>query len=495
MLDVNLSPCFVLDRKEKVSGSDSTMDEMQLTLEPGSFRDRTSSVFYGVGGEVYRGLDETALANWAAFSSSEFGSRAMREGKIAQTSLLDAEAFPEKNGWAAALEHERIPFVSYPYEWCFGMLKDAALLHLELLSAALEEGMIIKDSSAYNIQWRGAEPVFIDIPSFEKWKSGEPWVGYKQFCEMFLFPLMLAAYKGLPFQPLLRGDIDGIPVEFCSRLLSLRDLFRPGCFAHVYLQSKLQATYANTSRSMKKELASSGFNAEIIKINVRKLRRLVSRLDLKHDTTTWSDYETVSMTNNTYTERDQQQKADFVRRAAAHRRHPLVWDLGCNTGMFSKIAAESADCVVAMDFDHLAVEKLYRSLKGSEVKNVLPLVANVANASPAQGWRGTERKRFEDRGKPSLVLGLALMHHIVISANVPLSEFIDWLASLGADVVLEFVIRRDPMVQKLLLNKDDNYSDYTLDNFERLVKERFSVADEIEVNSGQRKLFHCTARS
>ncbi|MCB0344978.1 MAG: hypothetical protein KDD66_07665 [Bdellovibrionales bacterium] len=462
--------------------------------ESGSFRDRSNRVVYH-NGEVYRMLDSDALASWRDISATEFFERALKRGDIvatAETDQLAAESSARK--WAGALKHERIPFVSYPYEWCFGMLKDAALLHLDLLLEALEEGLMIKDSSAYNIQWRGTKPVFIDTPSFEKWNSGEPWIAYRQFCEMFLFPLMLASYKGVPFNTYLRGDIDGIPVEVCSRLLSFRDYFRRGCFSHVYLQSKLQKRYSDSNRDVKSELSSAGFHAELIKINVRKLKKLVSGLTIGISKTTWSDYEAVSISNDTYTEGNQQQKADFVRSAVLSKPQSMVWDLGCNTGVYSRIAAESAEQVVAMDFDPLAVEKLYQTLKQASSGNVLPLVVNIANASPAQGWRGGERKRLEDRGKPSLVLGLALMHHLVLSANVPLDQLMGWLASLQADLVLEFVTRHDPMVKKLLLNKTDNYSDYTIENFEELIQQHHQIKSRVELNNRQRVLYHCIAR-
>ena len=155
----------------------------------------------------------------------------------------DAGPLPDGGG---LVEHARIPFVSYPYEWPFGMLKDAALLHLALMRDALAEGFILKDSSPYNVQWRGARPVFIDIPSFEPLGPGEPWVGYRQFCELMLYPLMLQAYRGIDFRPWLRGRIDGIPAEEMRRLLSSRDLLRAGVLLHVVAQSLLQRRYSGS---------------------------------------------------------------------------------------------------------------------------------------------------------------------------------------------------------------------------------------------------------
>lgn len=458
--------------------------------EAASFRDRSSRVIYR-DSEVFRLLDAQALSAWKNFSSTKFASKAMARGDIIQTTEASAMLASTNGSWAGVLQHERLPFVSYPYEWCFGMLKDAALLHLELLLEALEEGLMIKDSSAFNIQFKDCRPVFIDIPSFEKWKPGEPWIAYRQFCEMFLFPLMLGAYKGIEFQPLLRSDLDGISADYCRKLFSARDFLRGGAFSHVYLQAKLQKAFANSNRSVKRELSASGFHTELIKINVRKIRKLISKMEFAAADSTWSEYEKVSLSNDTYGSEDQRVKAQFIREVCEWKPREEVWDLGCNTGTYALVAADHADRVLAMDADHLAVERLYQNLKNKEIKNVLPLVMNVCNLSPAQGWKGLERKRLEERSQPSLVLALALIHHVVISANVPMVQLIEWLASLEADLVIEFATREDPMVQRLLLNKEDNYCDYAQDYLEQTLKRFFSIESVKPLNAGQRLLFAC----
>ncbi len=458
--------------------------------EAASFRDRSSRVIYR-DSEVFRLLDAQALSAWKDFSSTKFASKAMARGDIIQTTEASAMLASTNGSWAGALQHERLPFVSYPYEWCFGMLKDAALLHLELLLEALEEGLMIKDSSAFNIQFKDCRPVFIDIPSFEKWKPGEPWIAYRQFCEMFLFPLMLGAYKGIEFQPLLRSELDGISADYCRKLFSARDFLRGGAFSHVYLQAKLQKAFANSNRSVKRELSASGFHTELIKINVRKIRKLISKMDFAAADSTWSEYEKVSLSNDTYGSEDQRVKAQFIGEVCEWKPREEVSVLGCKTGTYALVAADHADRVLAMDADHLAVERLYQNLKKKEIKNVLPLVMNVCNLSPAQGWKGLERKRLEERSQPSLVLALALIHHVVISANVPMVQLIEWLASLEADLVIEFATREDPMVQRLLLNKEDNYCDYAQDYLEQTLKRFFSIESVKQLNGGQRLLFAC----
>jgi hypothetical protein len=460
--------------------------------EPGSFRDREGRVLLR-DGVVLRVLSQSAMEDWQSLSSTQLFTRAVSEGKIIPTRLADVsdeELAALSERWVGALEHERIPFISYPYEWSFSMLKQAALLHLELLLAALDDDLILKDSSAYNIQWRGSSPVHIDIPSFTRLQPGEAWVGYLQFCQLFLYPLMLTAYKNLPFQPWLRGAIDGInPIE-CRRIMSLRDHLRPGVLTHVFLQSQLQASTADSKTSMRGELRQLGFSKSLIVNNAGKLQRTVKKMRWQERRSEWVAY----ATDHSYQEEDERQKQEFVSRAVGLRHWKTVWDLGCNTGVYSRIAAENADSVVAIDGDHLAVERFFIELQQEGPGNILPLVMNLADPSPNLGWRGQERQSLTARGPAELILFLALIHHMVISANIPLEELVDWLAELGSHLVIEFVTKRDAMVQKLLLNKDDIYSDYELANFERCVDQYFETMAREALQEGTRVLYFLAPR-
>jgi precorrin-6B methylase 2 len=458
-------------------------------IESGSFRDPNGRVFY-FRDNIYRGLGEKAFCDWKALSSKKLFPRFLAAGKLVGTTHIDptAEGIPPDliQGWAAVLKHQSIPFVSYPYEWSFSMLKDAALLQLELLLAALDEDMILKDSSSFNIQWFGTTPVFIDIPSFEIHQQHEPWIGYRQFCQLFLYPLFLQAYKNVDFHPWLRGSIDGITPEQFNNLMSIRDLSRSGVFSNVFLQAKLQNHYGSANRDIKDELRKACFNKKLIEANVRRIQKLVQNLEWERSKSEWSNY----ASTHSYSDSDHNRKAEFVRETVSLRRWPLVWDIGCNTGMFSKIAAENADCVIAMDSDHLAIDHLYRTLSKDGVKNILPLVANIADASPNLGWRGLERKELVGRGKPELTLCLALIHHIVIGANIPLQEFVQWLASLNTSLVIEFVTKDDDMVKTLLRNKEDHYTDYDIENFEKHLAGSFKLIRKEVLESRTRILYY-----
>jgi hypothetical protein len=463
-----------------------------LDRDPGSYRDRNSAVFYH-NGEIFRGVSARALANWKRLTATRFFADFTARGSIVPTELVSEPDWENLDQpWAAVLKHDLIPFVSYPYEWTFGMLKDAALLHLELMLAALDEDFILKDSSPYNVQWRGGRPVFIDIPSFEVLEQGQPWVGYRQFCELFLYPLMLLAYKGVDFRPWLRGSIDGISAASLRPLLSLRDLMRSGVVMHVVAHNALQRRYSGRERNVRSALAQAGFDKRLIVRNVLNLRNTISTMVVDGGKTGWSDY----ARTHSYGEADFEAKRAFVRNAARFRRWRRVWDLGCNTGIFSQIAAEHADYVVAMDGDWMAVEHLYQSQKGhAGAGSILPLVINLSDPSPGQGWRGRERKSLPERGKPDLTLCLALIHHVVISANIPMADFMRWLAGLGTALVIEFVARDDEMVETLLRNKDDQYDDYRADVFAALLSELFEVRDSQTLKGGKRSIYFALPRN
>jgi hypothetical protein len=460
-----------------------------LTKEPGSFRDKNNQVIY-LQDKVCRCLSPEALEDWRRLEAARFYAELRQEGKLVASKLVDvvpSDAPPSSPPWSAMLEHETIPFISYAYEWSFGMLKEAALLQLELLRLALGEGMILKDATPFNFQWLGTRPVFIDIPSFTRWIPGHPWMGYRQFCEMFLYPLFLQAYRDIPFHGWLRGSIDGFPLEACRHVWSLRDLFRPGILTHVFLHAGFQKEFAQTERTIKNDLQGAGFHKELILANVRRLEKLVMSLRWRQSGSEWSGY----ADERNYAPTDLELKRKFVREFARQKPRRLVWDLGCNTGEFSRIAAETGATVVAMDSDPWVVEKLYRELRAGPPSPILPLVMNLSDPTPALGWRGMERKALTGRGRPDLTLCLALAHHLVITANVPLPEFILWLAELGSDLVIEFVMPEDPQVQRLLRNKEGRHDDYNRGHFEQLLRGAFEVQEILPLPMGTRYIYSC----
>ncbi|HEY8769437.1 MAG TPA: class I SAM-dependent methyltransferase [Thermoleophilaceae bacterium] len=453
-------------------------------LEPGSFRDPESRVFYA-DDKVYRSLSKDGLEDFEALAASGL----LEDERVVGTERAEGVAGLEgllAKETAGVLRHDLIPFISYPYEWTFSMLKDAALVQLDLLLAALEKDLVLKDSSPYNVQWRGAKPVFVDVGSFERLREGEPWIAYRQFCMLYLYPLLLQSVKNVPFQPWLRGAIDGITPAQMRGLASGRDRFRRGWTTNVFLHARLEQHYGDKGGEVKRDVKKAGFNKAILVANVRKMRKFVSRLEWDPPEGVWVAYGE----RNSYTDDDAKRKDEFVREVATSREWPLVWDIGANNGRYSRIAAEGAKTVLAVDADQGPVELLYRTLRDEGDEKILPLTMNLADPSPGLGWRGLERKSMPERGKPDLVLALAVIHHVAMSANVPVKEFVDWLSSLGCSLVIEFPTREDPMVKKLMAPKRDGlHPDYELGFFERCLGETFEIERSERLESGTRVLY------
>lgn len=446
--------------------------------DPGSFRDPASRVVLG-DQVVTRLLDERGRADWRALSRSRLFAAAVDDGRlIAATEIDTAEAM-------GALEHPRLPFVSYPFEWTFSMLRDAALLQLDLMTAALAEGLILKDATPYNIQFPAGRPQFIDVGSFERYRPGDPWIGYRQFCRQFLYPLMMRAWVGIPFQPWLRGDSEGPTASQMWQMIpAVRKTF-PAAILHVGLQARAEA--AMKGEAVRRSLAEAGFSADLIVANVRRLVRLVESLEWDHDDETWSRYHGYD-----HVARDRDSKSAFLAAAMDEVAPRTVVDLGANDGHFSRVAVQKGAVAIAVDGDEAVLDRLYHSLPdGLEIVCVL---TDLSNPSPSQGFAGVERPALFDRAHPDLVIAYGLIHHLIYTASVPPVTVIEWLASFGCSVVVEFVAPDDPMVERLTANKrpEELHADRTREDFERLASQWFTVVAEADMPGGTRRVYHLT---
>ena len=390
------------------------------------------------------------------------------------------------------LRHDRVATWSYPYEWSFEMLRDAALLQLNLTRAALAEGITTKDASSYNIQFAGARPFFVDVGSFERLRRSEPWPGYRQFCELFLNPLLVQALRDVPFQPLLRGSVHGIPPVVAADLLRGSGHLTKGVFTHVKLHARAERRYADADleRDLKAELKRAGFGPAVVDAQLKNLEKAVRGLTWGRQASTWSDYSDRSH----YGAADLEAKERFV--AAAVSPGASVLDLGANDGHFSRLALRAgAGSVVAVDGDDLVVDRLYRDLRAEGEQRILPLVLDLSDPSPALGWRSRERRSFVDRVRPDLVLCLAVVHHLALTNTVPLDEIVAFLADFGAPLVVEFPHDDDPMAARLLARKRAGVFDaYHRDNWERALAARFDVHATETLPGGTRTLYRAAPR-
>jgi len=463
-----------------------------VILEPGSFRDPAGAVVLQ-GGRVFRYLTGAAGDDLLALLDAPWFQQLVEVGAVAGSRPLKRTEAPSLFAIDAdvtvVVEHPRIEFVSYAYEWPFEMLRAAAQHQLELTSRAFEHRYIVKDATPYNIQYAGTRPVFIDVPSFEPYAPGEGWRAYSQFSRMFLNPLYVHAYGGIAFQPWLRSSLEGIDTDIVRRLLPLRAKLRKSVFFDVVLQSMLSRRFGNNERVLK-SVATRTIPDDVVRGMLGRMTKTIERIRRPKGESAWTGYESAK---SHYSGEADAFKEAFVRRTLESARPHTVWDLGCNTGQFSLIAASVAKHVVAIDSDEPSVDALYRRARASH-PNILPLVMDLANPSPDQGWAQTERRGFSQRGIADWALCLALIHHIAISGNVPFPRFVDWLASSARSAIIEFVPKSDPMVQRLLLTRKDVYPQYTAERFEAALTQRFRIVERAAVPDCERVLYAVTGR-
>lgn len=374
---------------------------------------------------------------------------------------------------------ELIPYVSYPYEWSFGQLKDAASLTLEVQRRAIEHGLSLKDASVYNVQFRDGKPVFIDTLSFEVYRPGEPWVAYRQFCEHFLAPLALMSMVDVRLNQLCRTNIDGVPLDLASRLLPRRSLLDPGLALHLHAHARLQSSRADRPS----QGSRGGFSQRAMLGLLESLRAVVLRRRWKASGTEWANY----TQDHLYTPKALEQKERLVLEFLNRTGPQSVWDLGANTGHFSRLAAGCGIPTLSFDLDPACVELNYQRITSAGETKLLPLLLDLRNPSPASGWRNNERMSFLERGPADLVMALALIHHLAISGNLPLPEIASFFDELSPWLIIEFVPPDDPQVRRLVGSRSvSGRHPYDQDSFEQSFKSYFHVQiSEQLVDSGR----------
>ena len=457
---------------------------------PSSFRDNSGFVF-ARDGVILRQVSDAGAENYDALIDSGLRDVLVERGWMVGHEEVDVEVDvtgAPGPGTYKVIRPEPIPLITYPYEWCFGQLKDAALLTIGVQKVALEHGMSLRDASAYNIQWLSGRPVLIDTLSFEKLKEGEPWVAYRQFCQHFLAPLALMSYRDVRLGQLLRAFIDGVPLDLAAELLPKKARLHPPLLLHVFSHSKSQARAAKKDTSAEIEKRRGSFSMRAFQGLVDSLEGAVKKLMWEPRQEGWSTY---YGDRESYSEGSLAHKEELFRDLVSASQAKVIWDLGANTGHFSRIAADAAgaDLVASWEMEWSCVEASYRQAKEEGSAVILPLVLDLSNPSPALGWAHRERDSLVDRGPADLVLALALLHHLAIANNVPLPLLATFLRKLGKSVIIEFVPKEDPMVRQLLANREDIFEDYTQEGFERAFTKEFTIARAEPIKGSERVLY------
>ena len=457
--------------------------------DPASFRDPAGRV-YRSGERILRTVSPDIAAEFEQLRASGLIDELVERGWLISSDSADPgelEALADGLGGSvhAVIEHPRLPVISYPYEWGFSQLKAAALLHLDVHLAALQRDMTLCDASAYNVQFLGAQPLFIDLLSFRPYREGQFWEGYRQFCEQFLNPLLLHAYCGVPHNAWFRGRIAGIPSAELSRLLPLRRRFSKRVLTHVVLHAALSKSVHKPDTELWAEAKKAGLPKARLVAMLTSLRSWIDGLAPAGSTATyWDDYSRFK----SYGDDETAAKHDFVRRFAAAVRPRMLWDLGCNTGDFSLTALDGgAGYVVGWDNDLGALDIAFARSREAGAR-FTPLFGDACDPTPAQGWAQQERAGWQGRGAVDGVLALALIHHLAITNNVPLEAIVSWLVDLAPCGVIEFVGKEDSQVRGMLGLRDDIFPDYTLECFLQLLGERAQIVERLSLSPGGREL-------
>ena len=440
----------------------------------GSFRDPSGRI-YMVGDRVLRTVTRYAVEDYEALKSDQALEQLSRTGRIVPAQEVNKDSLGEAGREACyVLEHPRLPIISYPYEWCFEALRAAALAHLDLQRELLEADIVLSDASAYNIQFRGVRPVFIDYLSFRRYRSGEYWQGHRQFCEQFLNPLLLRALFGIYHNAWYRGSQEGITAVELSRLLRWHHKVRPNLLMHVVLPARFQVAAgkeagAKLRNAARRELPKSAYSSMLA-----QLRAWISNLRPRDRApTVWSHYDV----DHNYTDADHQAKLQFIRDFIAKSQPGMLWDLGCNTGEYSELAlAAGARKVVGFDIDQQALDLAFKRAADREL-DFTPLYLDAANPSPDQGWDGSERSALKARAGADALLALAFVHHLAIGRNVPLVRVLGWLLELAPQGIIEFVPKGDPQVQRMLSLREDIFPDYSEEHFLKLLESKARLID------------------
>jgi hypothetical protein len=450
-----------------------------------SFRDPAGFIFES-GGIIYRQVNNAGAKDYDHFMRSGLYEELVKNGwLVPHSEITSTSKFSSDNNRYKIIKPQQLPFISYPYEWSFSQLRDAALLTLKVQKLALEHGMILKDSSSYNIQFIGRRPVFIDTLSFWLYEEGSPWEGYKQFCEHFLAPLAICAYNTPAILPTMRVFIDGLPLAVAVKLLPHKARYNRSLFAHIYLHASSQKRYDKLDTSAPKKqrklskLALDGL--------MSSLERSVKKLKRPNVKTQWGDY----YNDTNYSKKAFSDKEKVVENMLkkVSTKPKMVWDLGANDGTFSNIAAGTGAYTIAFDMDSKAVEQGYLS-KGHHDELILPLVQDLSNPSPGLGWAHMERSSLEQRGAADVALALAVIHHLSITNHAPFSKIASFMSKICKYLIIEFVPKGDSKVELLLSGFSRNkFEDYTAKNFETAFSKHFKLIDKSPVKDSKRVIY------
>jgi len=454
------------------------LNSINLEKSPASFRDPSGYIF-SKNDQIYRTVSFSYKDNYDFLISSGLYNKLISDNLLINHEEIDSSELVSSDIYKI-LKPSNIDFISYPYEWSFSQLKDAALLTLKIQQIALDHEMSLKDASAFNIQFQNGSPIFIDTLSFEKYSSGKLWNAYRQFCMLFLSPLILMKYNDLRMNRLLSLYIDGIPLNMTRSLLPVKSFFRPSIFSHIYLHSLSEKHSPSKKTGYEVKITKNALYALI-----DNLKKAIQGLRLGTKKSTWGCY----YFENSYTQSELEKKKDVVQEYIGEVNPSNMIDLGANIGLFSRIASSQDIYTISTDYDPYCVELNYLEAKKNKEEKIFPLFIDLTNPSSDLGWNGMERSSFLKRKNVDVVMVLALIHHLSISNNVPFDELARCFSQMADHLIIEFVPKQDIQVKSLLVNREDIYDNYYPEYFEKVFGNTYSILRKETVTQSGRTLY------
>ncbi len=453
--------------------------DMNKESIPGSFRDPSGFLFQR-DGILYRQVNAYYKKDYDYLIESGLYDSLVNDNQLIPHDEVDIHAAEPETAYKI-IKPEIIPYISYPYEWSYSQLKNAALLTLEIQKKALDFGMSLKDCSAYNVQFKGYKPVFIDTLSFERYDEGQPWVAYRQYCQHFIASIALMSFQDIRLNQLFRVFIDGIPLDLASSLLPLSSKFIFSLLSHIHLHAKSQKYFSDKTVDIKNRKLTRVFFLGMID----NMESAIKKMKWQPKGTEWAEYYEDTNYSSDAMKHKQEIVTGFLKKIA-----PLsLWDLGANEGMFSRISSSLGINTISFDIDPASVEKNYIQCMKREDTKVLPLLLDLTNPSSGIGWANRERMSFLGRGPADTVLALALIHHLVISNNVPVAKLAEFFSEISTSLVIEFVPKSDSQVKRLLSTRKDIFADYSQNNFENEFNKYFDIQQSVGIKDSERRLY------
>jgi len=440
---------------------------------PSSFRDPSGFVFES-DGKIYRQINQSYADNYKLMMGSGLYDVLSKKSWLISHNEIHTNLTGQTN-YHITIQPSQLINISYPYEWCFEQLKDAALLTLNIVKESISKGMILKDATPYNIQFIAGKPLLIDTLSFEKYDESKPWIAYRQFCETFLFPLLVSRYTSFSTSKLFLAYPEGISAQITAGLLPFRSKFKLGNWLHVFMPASMKG----------------GNNKKPVHFTKTKLLQIVDHLQgmvqgllpQTKSNSTWSNYYEETILSQQYLEEKKKLVSGFVTMTDAHS----ALDLGSNDGIFAEMVGEQMN-VVAVDGDETCITALYRSTRKSN-RNILPLCIDIMNPPSDTGWNNEERKSFGKRFSSDLVLALALIHHLCIGKNVSFERLVSFFSLTKKWLIIEFVPKHDEKVQQLLSAREDVFKEYDDSHFEAEFSRSFEIVSKKPVSGSSRTLY------